>query len=362
MTTTSQDFIVSRKDLRSTAWQQTPLRDLGPGDVLLQVDHFAFTANNITYAAFGEAMGYWNFFPAPEGFGRIPVWGFADIIESQHPDLPVGERVYGYFPMSSHVILQADRVTASGFSDRAEHRAALAAVYNAYLRISHDPAYGAAAEPAQSILRPLFMTSFVLDDFLADNSFFGATQVLLSSASSKTALGLAFALKQAARPGIEIVGLTSRANAAFVESTGYYTKVVAYEDIAALPRDPAVFVDMAGGGSVRAAVHNHFTDQLKYSCAVGGTHWEDKTQASDLPGPRPTLFFAPGQIKKRQADWGPGGLEKRFSGVWTAFVADVDRWLKVSEGRGPEAVEAIYREVLEGRARPEQGHMARVEA
>jgi hypothetical protein len=204
------------------------------------------------------------------------------------------------------------------------------------------------------------MTSFLIDDFLSDNDVFGAQQVVLSSASSKTSLGLAFTLKQAARDGIAIVGLTSRANIAFVESTGYYDKVVAYEDIATLPRDPTVFVDMAGGGSVRAAVHSHFSDQLTYSCSVGGTHWEDKLATPDLAGPRPTLFFAPAQIKKRHADWGPGGLDKRLGGVWTAFLADVAGWLKISEGRGPQAVEAIYHEVLEGKSRPEQGHMASV--
>ena len=360
MTLSSLDFMVSRKDLRQGQWQTTPLPALSEGEVLIKVDHFALTANNITYAAFGEAMGYWNFFPAPEGLGRIPVWGYGDIVESRHPDLSVGERVYGYFPMSSHLVIQADRVSKSGFSDRAEHRAALAAVYNNYVRVSSDPNHVASAEPAQSILWPLFMTSFVIDDFLADNGFFGAQQVVLSSASSKTSLGLAFTLKRAARDGIAIVGLTSRANIAFVESTGYYDRVVAYEDIATLPRDPTVFVDMAGGGSVLAAVHNHFAEHLTYSCSVGGTHWEDRLVTKGLPGPRPTLFFAPAQIKKRHTDWGPGGLDQRISGVWSAFLSDIDRWLKVSEGRGPETVEAIYYEVLEGKSRPEQGHMASV--
>ena len=360
MTHSSLDFMVSRSDLRQGQWQTTPLPTLKDGEVLLKVDHFALTANNITYAAFGEAMGYWKFFPAPEGLGRIPVWGYGDIIESRHPDLKVGERVYGYLPMSSHLVIEADRVSKSSFVDRAEHRAGLAAVYNNYMRVSSDGTHQASAEPAQSILWPLFMTSFVIDDFLADNAFFGAQQVVLSSASSKTSLGLAFALKQAAREGIAIVGLTSKANIGFVESTGYYTKVVAYEDIATLPRDPAVFVDMAGGGSVRASVHSHFADQLTYSCSVGGTHWEDRVVTKDLPGPRPTLFFAPTQIKKRHTDWGPGGLDQRVGGVWTTFLADIDRWLKISEGRGPKAVEAIYHEVLEGRSRPEQGHMASV--
>ena len=167
---------------------------------------------------------------------------------------------------------------------------------------------------------------------------------------------------QAARKGIEIVGLTSPSNKAFVERVGYYDKVIPYDAISSLPKDTAVFVDMAGGGSVRAAIHNHFADHLAYSCAVGGTHWEDRIVSEALPGPSPTLFFAPAQIKKRHADWGPGELDKRVASIWSEFFADVAHWLKVSEGAGPKAVEAIYYEVLEGRARPEQGHMARIGA
>ena len=361
MTHQSQDFLVSRKDLRQAEWRTQPVRALNDGDILVKIDHFAFTASNITYGVFGQAMGYWNFFPAPEGFGRIPVWGFGNVVESRHPDVAIGERLYGYFPMSEYLVIEADRVTASALSDRAAHRAALAAVYNHYQRVSSDPGHTPAIEPAQAILRPLFMTSFVIDDFLEDNEFFGAKQVILSSASSKTSLGLAFALKQAARKGIEIVGLTSASNKAFVESVGYYDMVVTYEAISSLPKDSAVFVDMAGGGSVRAAIHNHFAETLAYSCAVGGTHWEDRVVQESLPGPSPTLFFAPAQIKKRHSDWGPGELDKRVASIWSAFLIDVARWLKVSEGHGPKAVEAIYHEVLEGCAKPEQGHMARIE-
>jgi hypothetical protein len=362
MTLQSQDFLVSRADLRRAEWRTQPVQALKDGDILVKIDHFAFTANNITYGVFGQAMGYWNFFPAPEGFGRIPVWGFGNVVESRHPGVAVGERLYGYFPMSSYVVIEADRASPASLIDKAEHRAALAAVYNNYQRVSNDPGHTAEIEPAQAILRPLFMTSFVIDDFLEDNGFFGAKQVILSSASSKTSLGLAFALKHAARKGIEIVGLTSAANKAFVEATGYYDKVVSYDAITSLAKDTAVFVDMAGGGSVRAAIHNHFAETLAYSCSVGGTHWEDREVHEALPGPKPTLFFAPSQIKKRHTDWGPGELDKRVAGVWTAFLADVANWLKVSEGVGPAAVEAIYHEVLEGRARPEQGHMARIEA
>ncbi len=364
MPTASLDFLVALDDLRRTRWTKTPLSALTDGQARLAVDHFAFTANNITYAAFGGAMGYWDFFPAPEGWGRVPVWGFADVAESRVAGLAVGERIYGYFPMSSDLIVNVDKLSAGGFTDASPWRAARAAVYNQYSRMAADPSYTLEREPEQAILRPLFMTSFLIDDFLHDNAFFGAKTVLISSASSKTSLGLAFTLKRAARPGIETVGLTSAANAALVHRTGYYDRVVLYDAIGALPVGPSVFVDIAGGESVRAAVHTRFADSLTYSCAVGGTHWEDRgasaASVSPLPGPRPEMFFAPSQIQKRNAEWGRGGLEQRYDPAWQDFLASVAGWLEMSEQRGQAGVEAIYTAVLNGKADARQGLMAAV--
>ena len=64
-------------------------------------------------------------------------------------------------------------------------------------------------------------------------TLFGADTVLLSSASSKTALGTAHALRQ--RPDIHIVGLTSAHNVAFCQSLGCYSQVLSYEQLQQLP-------------------------------------------------------------------------------------------------------------------------------
>ena len=78
--------------------------------------------------------------------------------------------------------------------DGAPHRRELSSVYNFYQRCSADPLYEANREAEQALLRPLFTTSFLIDDFLADNADFGAQTVILSSASSKTAYGTAFCI------------------------------------------------------------------------------------------------------------------------------------------------------------------------
>jgi len=259
--------------------------------------------------------------------------------------------------MSTHVVLQPGHVSAGSFLDGSPHRAALPAAYQRYRRTAGDPGYDAGHEAEQALLWPLFMTSFLIEDFLADNALFGAQAVVLSSASSKTALGLAHLLARH-RPGkCQVIGLTSARNVPFVERVGYYDHVVTYDALASLPATEAVFVDMAGDGKLLHGVHHHFRDRLRHSAIVGATHWEERATQHDLPGPAPEFFFAPTQLKKRAADWGPGGLDARFAEAWRGFLASVGGWLRVVRGKGPEAVEAVYRETLEGKTRPEEGHV-----
>lgn len=357
---TPLDLLVRKDQLATTRLRSTDDAPLADGQIRVRVDAFALTSNNITYAAFGEAMNYWQFYPTGEdGWGIVPVWGFGTVTQSLHPGVALGERLYGYWPMASHAVLSPSRLSESGFADGAPHRAGLHAVYNQYLRCSADPFYTADTEDVQALLRPLFITSWLIDDFLADNDFFGASTMLLSSASSKTAYGTAFQLIQ--RPDIEVVGLTSAANVGFCQSLGCYSRVLSYDQLDRIAAEAAyVYVDFAGNAELRRAIHIRFA-QLKYSCSIGGTHVKQLGGAKDLPGPRATLFFAPAQIKKRHGDWGPAEFGQRLVQAWQAFSAKVtdakSAWLTVEHHHGPEAVQAAYAQVLAGRGDPRLGHV-----
>jgi len=358
--TTTADFEVLRSDLRQIRVTHGEVR-CETGQVLCRIDKFALTANNITYAVFGEAMQYWKFFPtgAPgDGWGRIPVWGFAEVVESRHESIAVGERLYGYWPMSSHAVLQPERVTDTQFLDGVAHRRPLPTPYQVYMRLARDPLHDPKHEDHRALLHPLFFTSWLIEDFLADNALFGARQVVLASASSKTALGVAFLLKlhRGHGPLPQVIGLTSPRNQAFCEKLAYYDEVVTYDALGAMAADvPSVFVDMAGDGKLLNFVHHHFRQQLKYSCIVGATHWERRKTQHDLPGAKPQFFFAPTQAGKRQKDWGPAEFFGRFGKAWAAFLPSVEGWLVVRRESGAVAVEAGYRSVLEGRLTPEIG-------
>ena len=355
----SSDFIVARDDLQQCKLVEMQLPDaaaLGDEALLVKVDRFAFTANNITYAVLGDQLKYWQLFPAPPNFGNVPVWGFGEVIASRHPGITEGERLFGYFPMATHLVIEAADVSKRGLRDAAAHRQGVAPVYNAYARVSGDDAFAGRQGDYQALLRPLFMLSFLVDDYLSENEFYGARSVMLSSASSKTAFGLAHLLHR--RKDIRVIGLTSAGNTDFVQSLGCYDEVVTYDRVTSLPPDsPVALVDMAGNSDVRAKLHRHFGDQMKYSGRIGLTHRSSSPDEPELPGAKPAWFFAPDQIRKRAREWGPGGIETRFGAAWSGFAPMLDRCLEVIEGRGGAVVKQIYLDTLNGRVPPHQGHI-----
>jgi hypothetical protein len=349
-TSSNYDFLVSKADLASNILNEVVSREIADGEALLSVDRFAITANNITYGVAGDMIGYWQFFPADEPFGRIPVWGIGTVQESKAQGVEVGARYYGYFPMSSNLVVKPGKVGAHSFADQAEHRQALPPVYNQYALMTDENGYPAAHDNYQMVYRPLFTTSFVIDDFFFDNDFFNGKQVVLSSASSKTAFGTAFLLKDR---DIKTIGLTSTNNKAFTEGLGLYDQVVTYDDVAAMDNAiPTIYIDMSGNRAVLENIHNHFADQLVYSCGVGITHWESRDGADpqSLPGAKPQMFFAPSQIQKRNADWGPAEFQSKLSESWLRFIDKVDSWVTIGETSAPASLENVYLTVLNGPA------------
>lgn len=342
----------NRSNIRETQFVDTELPPLEDGQILAHVDNFALTANNITYGAIGDMIGYWKFYPAQDPWGHIPIWGFATVEESKNPDVPVGTRFSGFMPMASHVILQPARVHENGFTDATPHRVELPPVYNTYNKAG---APDDKQEAMTNLFRPLFTTSFLIDDFFADNDAFGAGQIILASASSKTAMGAAFLMKD--RP-VKTVGLTSARNKAFVEKTGYYDQVLSYDEIDQLKGSgPSCLSDMGGNGKVIGEVHNALGDDLKFSSIVGATHWDKMGPPADLPGAKPVMFFAPDLIVKRNKDWGPDGFNQRVGDATQRFYASLENWLIVNRASGDDALMDAYTQLVDGKADPAVGHV-----
>ena len=356
---TIDQVLVKLSDIATCKVASAPVPALAPGQVLVRVGEFALTANNVTYAVAGERIGYWQFFPVDAQWGVVPVWGFGEVVGSACEGLPVGARFWGFLPMASHVVMQPGRVSPRGFVDAAPHRAALPPVYNQYALTNHDPAELTAMADARSLLFPLLTTSYLIADYLADNVMFGAEQVIIGSASSKTGFGTAhFTAALLDRPRT-ITGLTSAANQAFTQGLGLYDRVVLYDEVASLdPAVPTAYVDMSGDSAVLAALHHHFGSNLKASIGVGVTHWEAPRRREPLPGAAPVLFFAPAQIQKRDAEWGAGEMMRRATIANMAFVTQLGDQLTILRHHGAHAVAEAYRGLVAGTTPPSQGLIA----
>ncbi|GJL93687.1 MAG: hypothetical protein DHS20C05_00920 [Hyphococcus sp.] len=345
--TTITEYQVCKTDLNETRLVEREVTSLGDGEIIAKVDRFAFTANNITYGVVGERIGYWKFFPVEDkAWGIIPVWGFADVIESRHDEINVGERLYGYWPMGSHLIMAPGKVQPTRLLDAATHRQELPPVYNSYQRVTFEQGYDGDMDDERMVLFPLYATSFCLYDFLLDNDWFGAQQVIIPSASSKTAIGTAYAITEdASRPAL--VGLTSERNKAAVAALSLYDTVLTYDAINEVDaKTPTVIVDMSGNGDVLGALHKHLGDNMKYTTNVGVTHFDANKMGPDFISERSAMFFAPGHIQKRTKDWGPGEFEKRAGLFWHQASLKSRNWLAIKTASGPEAIDAAYRDVL----------------
>ena len=352
---------VDQSNLHRTRLIEEPARPLGDGEVRLRVERFGLSSNNVTYAVMGKALQYWQFFPAaadPDGttWGRVPVWGFAEVTESRTLRVEEGRRVFGYLPASTELVIEAGRVDDHQFIDVVEHRRDLPSSYNGYRFCDTDRIWRHDREPHQMVFVPLFFTSFVIDDFLVDNEMFGAQTTVISSASSKTSIGVAHLLHS--RGQGRVLGLTSSPHVAFVKGLGCYDDVLTYDQVSELAQTPAAYVDVAGNRDVLAAVHTHLGEQLRYSMLVGDTHWDHHAEAAaEIPGPKPQFLFAPTQLKKRAGEWGRNGLDERLSDAWEGFCSFLDGWVHYEYADTPEAVQATYLALTDGQIDPKVGHV-----
>lgn len=346
---------IDQADITKTQLAQQPNQPLEPGQVRMALQRCALTANNITYAATGFMIGYWSFFPSgTEGQGLVPVWGTAEVIESQCADLGVGVKLYGFWPLATHCILTPERDAHGAIVDVAPHRAELPAVYNRYAEVK--PASNR-QDDLRALLQPLLATSYLLMDFLVDNAFFSAEQVIVGSASSKTGLGLCKFLAGLNPRPVKIVGLTSPGNVDYVTSLDACDEVVTYDAIGDIAQVSSVYVDMAGNTGAKQALHAHLADHLTHSAAVGTSHWDKFQPKVPLEGVKPQFFFAPAQIAKRREEWGPGVIERKITEGWKGLAQDAERWLDIREHMGLEAAQQVYGQIASGQAAPRDGHV-----
>ena len=346
------DLLTDPADPIRTRWTPSPAVRLPLNGVVVEIERFALTANNLTYAKLGEPFGYWRYFPAPRGWGRVPVWGVARVVQSSAKGLSEGERVYGFLPISTRCALAPALRGPFGFVDTAPHRADLPPTYNEYRLIDRDPNFNRADEDAFLALRPLFSLGFFLAEWLAENEFLGARRVVVSSASSKAAAALAHQL--GAR--VEKLGLTSDRNLAAVADAGLFEKAIAYSAIAEDPglmERPAVFVDIAGDPAVADCLRRKMGPALVRTVGVGATRSDGaqfQTAGTGASERDTEFFFAPTHILRLREQWGAAALRERLASGWAHFLGTVGERLTFQTYSGRAAIARAYEQVARGAA------------
>ncbi len=353
-----QRILVDQQQITKTQTDNIESPELKEGEARLALESFALTANNVTYAASGFAIGYWKFFPSTvTGQGIVPVWGVAKVVESRAGTLKEGTRLYGFYPMAEQLVITPEVSSRGNVTDVAAHRRDLPAVYNSYVPVGDSTPE---QDHLRALLQPLLATSYLLSDWLDDNAYFGADQIIVGSASSKTGLGLCKYLAENKKRSFKIIGLTSDANRGFVEGLGACDSVLSYDEIAQLPHGASVYVDMAGNAQVKSALHSHLGATLKHSAAVGISHWDAFNPEVVLEGVKPEFFFAPAQIAKRRDEWGPGEIDRRIGEAVQRVSLKASDWLTVKVHQGLSAAPAVYGALASGTADPREGHVIRL--
>jgi hypothetical protein len=350
---------VNKAKLTEHKIHEETLPTLGDGEVRLRVESFSVTANNVTYAVIGDMFRYWDFFPAGDGYGIVPMWGHAVVEASNHPDIAVGERVYGYLPMGTHLDVLPGQISRGQFTDMAARRQPMSVFYNQYSRLAADPEHDPAREAQRMIFGPLFKTGFLIEAMFRAENWFGAEALVMTSASSKTSMALASVTREKS-PGVKRIGLTSTGNVAFVTASGLYDQVLAYGNVASLAQMASVSVDFAGNSTLLRSIHETLGEHLKYSCVVGATHVDARGGGgAPIPGPMPTLFFAPDHATNVIKELGPRAFGEAVAASWNAFVATTDGFVRVDVREGVAAAGEAFQATLAGTADPAVGIVVR---
>ena len=349
-------FLVNKYDLFETTFSEEKIPISKENEVILEIERYAFTSNNITYGVIGDTLGYWNFFPAEEPYGIIPVWGFANVTSSNNEYILDGDRFYGYFPMSRYLKVIPKKVNDFGFIDDSNHRRKLPPVYNHYSKIIKHADESLEYHP---LIKPLFLTSFLNYFFLQDEKFFDCDQIILTSASSKTALSLAFLLsKYKSKDNKKIIAITSEKNMQFVSEIKFYDIVLSYDNAEEnLKRSKSVIVDFAGNSDYLKKLSDHLGDGLKHVSLIGLADWSSKTNFKIIPNSK--FFFAPNHAEKRYREMGVKRTTLLSDELLKEFIMKVKNYIKLEYCNDPKDIHELYLKSLKGKIDPSKGYMVK---
>ncbi|KAJ3337510.1 Acyl-CoA wax alcohol acyltransferase 2 [Gonapodya sp. JEL0774] len=312
MTVKSVQFIFKQADPREFEVRTTQLGPLKQGEILVRIDKFGVTSNNVSYLATGRSLRYFDFFPVEgdkqKALGKMPVWGFATVTHSLSPLV---------------------ETSPSAFTVRRDDLPEDRLVYLTYSRVSKRDLPTPTTQELEDqgmLLRGLWSTGYLLADYvLGKNNFSSPTgpptkTVVIISASSKTAYSLETASTQSSPKDLPI------------------------------REGGCVVVDMAGDDSVTKAIYDRYgLSGVRQTVRVGASHWSSPVPSvASFRPPNSHFFFAPGWSGERVKELGGAEFARRQRDMWDRTMRVCGAWIKVEKGFGPERSKEIVERVLAG--------------
>lgn len=330
------------------------IAESGEGSLILAVERFSLSANNLTYVLLGDdVLRSWDAFPArASGWGRVPVWGVARVVGGDPSVAKIGDRWTGYLPMATHVSVHV-APSEFGLLTTDEPRASMLPCYR---RLTPYES-GAEVDDHRADMDTVMLSVFPFAALITDDLVrMGVPTVVVSSASSRVSTSVSRLL---GIRGIRVVGLTSPRNRADVESLGTYASVLTYAEIDQLDDSAGtVFVDVAGSAEITEAVHRRLGNQLEASVAVGGTHIRALPPVA-APGPLVTQFNAGDRESEVLGERGVQALQKLYSDARAELIAWAPSWLKVTPVAGLDATKQVWRDIAAGKSNPLEAKVIR---
>lgn len=338
----------------------SPNIELSSGAMLVHIERFGFSCNNLASAMAPGVASVWPQAFAAEGDNLLlPVWGIAQVVAANNAEYEVDDWIFGCFPMSRYCLLDPsveplDRY-AIGIDPLLNP-----SVENLPVLVNAGPESLNEVD-LQIMLRPLLMAAFMVLEELTESQFWHCQQIIVSCASSKTAMGLSYFLQEyfhtataLERPAI--IGLTSESKQEFVRTHGHYDRVESYENFRQLDQADTVLMDFSGNFKMQRMLMYYLKERLIHAYALGACHWGEQDAGEVITSCE--YFSALDFYYQRQA--GSSDLNTRFQQSWPGASAAFTEWLKPLAVNGPEGVRWVYEQILAGTSQPDVAYLCKL--
>ncbi len=328
--------------------------------MLVRLERFGFSSNNLASALSPGLASVWpQAFQVSDERLRLPVWGVAQVVAANNAVFQPGACFFGCFPMARYALIDPSVEPLQRYGIGSDQ---LLNPTGGHLPVPADNRTGRYnAVDVQIMLRPLLMAAFMLLEELVESQFWHCQQIVITCASSKTAMGLSYFLHDYFRdkkdsPKPEIIGLTSQPKVNFVRNHGHYDRVVSYENFRAMAETDTVLVDFSGNFKVQRMLLYYLKKRLIHAYAMGACHWGEVATGEIAASCE--YFSALDFYYQRQAT--SKDLNRRFQKLWPKVCGAFIKWLRPQLVQGPDRVRWVYEQVLAGKSKPEVAYLCKL--